>query len=200
MRLIIATKNQGKLKEIKKILKGVSLDIVSLAEVAPKIRIKEDGDSFFANALKKTEAVSVKFPHDLVVGEDSGIEVSALDNRPGIFSKRYSGKNATDLKNNLKMLKELEGLPRAKRRAGYRCVLTLMKGPDLLVKCEGKLCGYIDTEMKGTSGFGYDPLMYLPKYKKTVAQLPLSEKNRISHRFQAFYELKKFLVKYLKTQ
>ncbi len=200
MRLIIATKNKGKLKEIKKILKGVKLEIVSLAEVAPDIRIKENGKTFYENALKKTKPVAQKFPEDLVVGEDSGIEVTALDNRPGIYSKRYSGKNATDNKNNLKILKELEKLPRTRRKARFRCVLTLMKGRKMLKKCEGVLSGYIHTGIEGKNGFGYDPVMYLPAYKKTVAQLPVRTKNTISHRYKAFAGLKKYLVKYLKNQ
>jgi XTP/dITP diphosphohydrolase len=200
MRLIIATKNKGKFREIKNILKGLKVKVISLNELPDTIKIKEDGRSFFENALKKAKAVSKIYQTDLVVGEDSGLEVKYLDNRPGIYSKRYSGKNSTDLKNNLKLLKELEGLEKKDRKAYFRCTIALVKGSKLLKKFEGRLAGFINERITGRGGFGYDPVFYLPKYKKTVAQLPLREKNKISHRAKAFLKLKNFLVNYLKTE
>lgn len=195
MRLIAATKNKGKLREIKKLLKGLKLEIVSLNEVAPRMRIKENGKTFFENALIKAKRVSKHFPQDFVAGEDSGLEVNILGNRPGIYSKRYAGKHATDLKNNLKLLKELEGAPKRRRRARFRCIIALVKEKKLIRKFEGILTGFIYHEIKGKGGFGYDPVMYVPFYKKTVAQLPLSAKNKISHRAKAFQKLNKYLLK-----
>ncbi|HDN86373.1 MAG: non-canonical purine NTP pyrophosphatase, RdgB/HAM1 family [Candidatus Omnitrophota bacterium] len=200
MRLIIATKNRGKFLEIKHIFGGLKVKLISLNGLKANLKIKEDGKTFFQNALKKAMAVSKIYPNDLVVGEDSGLEVKYLNNRPGIFSKRYAGKNSTDYRNNLKLLRELKGVKKTQRRACYRCVVALVKDSKIMKKFEGKLCGTINDKMVGKNGFGYDPIFYLPKYKKTVAQLPLKEKNRISHRAKAFGKLKKFLASYLKNK
>ena len=180
MRLIIATRNKGKLREIKHILDGRNLQIVFLSQLKKNFRIKEDGVTFLENALKKAMSVSRAYPDDLVAGEDSGLEVEYLGGKPGIFSKRYSGKGATDLK---------------KRRARFRCVIALAKNGKLIKDFEGKIEGIINKEMKGESGFGYDPVFYLPHYKKTVAQFPLSKKNKISHRARAFRKLRNYLNK-----
>ncbi len=200
MRLIIATRNKGKLREAKHILRGLRIKLISLDELKANLKIKEDGETFFQNALKKAMAVSKIYPHDLVLGEDSGLEVRYLNNRPGIFSKRYAGKNSTDYRNNLKLLRELKGVKKTQRRACYRCVAVLAKSSKIMKKFEGKLCGIINDKMVGENGFGYDPIFYLPKYRKTVAQLSLKEKNQVSHRAKAFEKLKKFLASYLKNK
>jgi XTP/dITP diphosphohydrolase len=196
-RLIIATKNKSKFKEIKKILKGIGIKIISLNDLDKEIKIKEDGKSFFENALKKALRVSFFYKDDYIVGEDSGLEVFSLKGRPGIFSRRFAGKSATDRENNLKLLKELEGKNKKERKAHFFCCVVLVKNKKLLKKFEGELKGYINQKMEGKKGFGYDPIFYLPKYKKTVAQLSLKEKNKISHRAKAFEKLKKYLEKML---
>ena len=193
MRLIIATENEGKLREIKHLLRGLRISVVSLTQLDKKFHIKENGKTFFENAVKKTLPVSKIYKDDLVAGEDSGLEVDFLNGAPGVYSKRYSGKNWTYEKNNLKILKELEGVPRKKRKANFHCCLVLFKGGKLIKRIDGRLNGYISQEPKGTHGFGYDPIFYLPKYKATIAQLPLSVKNRISHRAIAFFKLKSCL-------
>ncbi len=193
MRLIIATRNKDKFKEIKEIMKGLDIELVSLADLGVNIRIVENGSSFFENARKKAEAVFKKYPYDLVAGDDSGLEVEYLNNGPGIFSKRYSGRNSTYLKNNLKLLKELEGVERKKRKARFRCVVTMIYGKGSTKKFEGKISGYISDKLSGKEGFGYDPLFYVPSYRKTIAQMPISKKNEISHRARAFKKLKKYL-------
>ncbi len=193
MKLIIATENEGKLREIKHLLKGVKIPIVSLCKLDKKFHIKENGKTFFENAVKKTKPVSLACKDDLVAGEDSGLEVNFLKGAPGVYSKRYSGKNWTYEKNNLKILKELEGIPARKRKASFHCCLVLFKAGKLIKKIDGRLSGYISKESKGTKGFGYDPIFYLPKYKATIAQLPLSVKNRLSHRAIAFQKLKELL-------
>jgi XTP/dITP diphosphohydrolase len=199
MRLIIATANQDKLWEIKQILRGVKLPIVCFSQFDKKFHIKENGKTFFENAIKKTKPISLAFTDDLVAGEDSGLEVDYLGGKPGVMSKRYSGKNWTYEKNNLKILKELEGVPRQKRKASFHCCLVLFKSGKLLKKIDGRLNGYISQELKGINGFGYDPVFYLPKYKATVAQLSLSIKNKISHRAKAFLQLGKYLLTTQKT-
>ncbi|MDP2923507.1 MAG: RdgB/HAM1 family non-canonical purine NTP pyrophosphatase [Candidatus Omnitrophota bacterium] len=194
MRLIIATQNPGKLREIKHLLKGVKFSIVSLNELGRKFNIKENEKTFFENAVKKTLPISKAYKDNLVAGEDSGLVVDYLGGKPGVFSKRYSGKKWTYHKNNLKILKELEGVERKKRKAHFICYLVLIKNGKIIKKIEGQLNGFIHNEIKGKGGFGYDPIFYLPKYKKTVAELPLSEKNKISHRALAFLKLKQYLT------
>ncbi len=200
MRLIVATKNKDKFKEIKDILKGLRLQILSLNDLNTNIKIKEDGNTFFENALKKAVAVSKIFKKDLVVADDSGLEVEFLGNKPGVFSKRYAGENASYYENNSKLLKELEGVERKKRKAVFKCVVVLVKDQKLIKKFEGQLKGFISEKMMGKKGFGYDPIFYLPRYKKTVAQIPLKEKNKISHRAKAFLALKKYLAKFLNNR
>jgi len=197
MRLIIATANKDKLKEIRVILKGVKLPVICLTDLSQKFHIKENGKTFLENAIKKTKPISLAYPFDCVVGEDSGLEVRYLSGRPGVYSKRYSGKNWTYEKNNLKILKELKGAKWQKRKAHFTATLALMKAGRLIKKIEGNLNGYISYECKGKGGFGYDPILYIPKYHKTVAQLSAATKNRISHRALAFRKLKIYLLKSL---
>ena len=200
MRLIIATKNKDKFREIKKILKGLEIELVYLGNFQKQIKIKEDGKSFSDNAFKKALTVSRKYKLDLVVGDDSGLEVPYLDNRPGIFSKRYAGKYADYYDNNIKLLGELDGVFKSKRLAKFCCAVALVRSGKLLKRFDGNMIGFINDKLSGKGGFGYDPLFYLPAYKKTVAQLPLKEKNKISHRAKAFGKLKKFLINYLKAE
>ncbi|MCQ9205096.1 MAG: RdgB/HAM1 family non-canonical purine NTP pyrophosphatase [Omnitrophica bacterium] len=193
MRLIIATKNNHKLREIRKILKGISLPTVSLAALDKKFRIVENGKTFLENSLKKSIPVSRAYPQDYVLGEDSGLEVDFLRGAPGIYSKRYSGRNSTTEKNNTKLLRALKDVGVKKRGAHFICCLSLARNGKLIEVFQGKLRGRISTKAIGANGFGYDPVLYLPRYKKTVAQLPLSLKNRISHRAKAFKKLKTHL-------
>jgi XTP/dITP diphosphohydrolase len=193
MRLVVATQNQGKLKEIKEVLKGIELEVVSLNELTKKFRIRETGKTFLENAIKKTLPVSKFYSDDFIVGEDSGIEVSFLNNKPGVYSKRYSGRNSTDLKNNQRILQEMQEANGCQRNCRFRCVLVLMQAGKLLQAFEGTLQGLINREIAGNNGFGYDPIFYLPAYQKTVAQLSLREKNKISHRAYAFKQLRRYL-------
>ncbi|MBU1121810.1 MAG: RdgB/HAM1 family non-canonical purine NTP pyrophosphatase [Candidatus Omnitrophica bacterium] len=193
MKLIIATKNEGKLREIKKIMRGINIPVISLNELDRKFRIKENGKTFLENALKKTIPVSKFYKDDYVVGEDSGLEVGCLGGKPGVYSKRYSGKGATDKKNNLKILKALKGVDSKLRKACFCCWLVLLKDAKLVKTFDGKLSGLISEEIRGNSGFGYDPIFYLSKYRKTVAQITLDKKNSISHRAKAFNKLREYL-------
>lgn len=193
MRLIVATRNNSKLKEIRKILKAVSLPIVSLADLDKKFRIVENGKTFQENAAKKAIPVSRVYKDDFILGEDSGIEVDYLDGGPGIYSKRYAGKSGNPLKNNRKLLKAMEGVSPKRRGANFHCCLVLARAGKVVKVFDGKLKGRVNKEQIGSNGFGYDPVLYLSKHKKTVAQLPLSVKNRISHRAQAFGKLKEYL-------
>ena len=195
MKLIVATQNKDKFKEIKYILGDLSIPIISLNELDKKFNIIEDGKTFRENALKKALPVSKHYKEDYVLGEDSGLEVKFLDGAPGIYAKRYAGANATYQSNNRKLLKELKGVTDKKRGAHFYCCLVLVYNRKLIKLFDGKLVGKIAKETSGRSGFGYDPVFYLTRYKKTVAQLPLTVKNKISHRAKAFGKLKTYFKK-----
>jgi XTP/dITP diphosphohydrolase len=193
MRLIVATNNQSKLKEIEQILSSLDLPIVSLKDLKKKTRIVENGKTFAENAVKKALPISRLYTRDLVLGEDSGLTVDYLGGLPGVRSKRYSGNSGNQDKNNGKLLKVLAGVSAAQRSCQFRCLLALAKNGRILQIFEGKLSGRAATKAKGENGFGYDPVFYLSKYRRTVAQIPLNKKNKISHRAQAFMKLRKYL-------
>ena len=182
MRLIVATKNKDKFKEIKGILRGLGVSIVSLNELEKKFHIVENGKTFQENAFKKALPVSRHYKDNYVLGEDSGLEVNYLNGAPGIYAKRYSGQKATYKSNNKKLLKNLKGVPAKKRGAAFRCCLVLACNGKLVKVFEGRLQGRVSDKARGDNGFGYDPVFYLSCYKKTVAQLPLSTKNKIRDR------------------
>jgi XTP/dITP diphosphohydrolase len=192
MRLIIATKNKSKMKEIKNILSDISFEIVSLDNLSEKFEIDEDGKTFYENAKKKALLVSAKYPNDYVVGEDSGLSVDCLEGAPGIYSKRYSGEDATDSKNNQKLLNQLKGLEGKDRTAKFICYLVLARNGEEVTSFFGELTGKIHNKLEGENGFGYDPLFFLPEFNRTTAQLQPDQKNKISHRYKAFMKLKEF--------
>lgn len=186
--LIVATKNKGKLCEIKKLLKELPFRVQSLADYSRFPDIVEDGKTFRANALKKSLTIS-RHMNALVLGEDSGIEVKALGNRPGVFSSRYSDPGATDKKNNLKMLRELRDVPMEQRQARYRCVMALSRGDEVIATVSGTCPGLIAPRSRGTNGFGYDPLFLIPRFNKTFGQLDPAIKSAMSHRARAMKKI-----------
>lgn len=197
--LIIATKNKKKLQEIKDILKNQKVIITSLSDCRNSPRIIENGKTFKENAAKKALKIA-KFSGKLAMGEDSGLCVNALGCRPGVYSSRFSGKNKSDLQNNLKLLKLLDGLPLVKRKAHYVCAVALADRDGLIAVVEGKCFGLIGFELKGRHGFGYDPLFIIPKYKKTFAQLGERIKHKMSHRYRALVKAEKILQKYIEQR
>lgn len=197
--LLVATTNQGKLREIRELLKDFPLKITSLKDYPDLPDVVEDGKTFRANAVKKALTIG-RQTGKLVMGEDSGLEVEALDNRPGIYSARFAGskdKNAADKKNNAKLLRMLRDVPDAKRRARYRCLAALAEGEEVIGVAEGRCSGLIARREKGSNGFGYDPLFYLPRYRKTFGELDPDVKSRISHRARALAKIKDLLSRYL---
>ncbi len=157
---------------------------------APEIR--EDGTTFLDNALKKARLVC-EFTGETALADDSGIEVDALDGRPGVMSARYAGPNASDAENNRKLLEALQGVPPEKRGASFRCVLVLCRPGGSFETFEGSWRGRIGDRSLGKGGFGYDPVFNVPELGLTAAQLPLEVKNRLSHRALAFQKLKQYL-------
>ncbi len=196
MELIVATKNNKKLKEIKAILKGLNLKVTSLLDCKEKIKIIENGKTFSENAIKKAVKVA-KFTGKLSLGEDSGLCVDALNGAPGVSSARFSGKNKSDIRNNLKLLKFLKGIPLNKRKAYYLCAVALADKSGLLGVVEGKCFGRITLAARGKNGFGYDPLFLIPKYNKTFGQLSQKIKHSMSHRYHALKKVHKVIENYI---
>jgi XTP/dITP diphosphohydrolase len=176
--LMVATKNKGKVREIKHILKPFGIKIISLHDLPNMPDIKESGRTFEENAVKKAKAISA-LSQTWVLADDSGLEVKALKGRPGIRSARYAGPNPTTKKLCWKLLREMKD--KKDRRARFVCVIAIA-GPKKIYTVMGVCNGRIALDMKGADGFGYDPV-FIPKgYNKTFAQMSLREKNQISHR------------------
>lgn len=197
MELLVATKNQKKLGEIKDLLAGLDITVTSLKDYEGLPEIVEDGKTFIENAVKKACTIA-QFTKKLVLGEDSGLEVTALKNKPGVFSARFSGEGATDKKNNLKLLRELCGVPLKKRGARYRCFAALADGHGLIGVASGACRGLIGFRSRGNLGFGYDPLFIVEKYNKTFGELGLEVKHKMSHRYKALLKIRALIEKYLK--
>ena len=195
MKIILASKNQDKIKEIGKILNRSNRTLVTCNDIdIPEV--EETGSTFVENAILKARSASVSTGL-AAIADDSGIEVDYLNAKPGIKSARYSGINATNESNNLKLLEALDGVPHENRKACYRCVIVYMRFPDdpFPVITSGSWHGYINDKLVGCNGFGYDPLFYLPDYDKTSAQISSDLKNKISHRAQALIKLEKYFEK-----
>ena len=188
--IIFASRNKGKIQEVKDILADTGLHIISLLDLNDHEDIIEDGLTFEENAVKKASHVFNKYKIP-VIADDSGLVVGQLNGRPGVHSARYSGTNATDDQNNLKLIEELKNLPEP-HPAYYVCSAVYYYGDNYLT-AEGKENGIIILNPRGTNGFGYDPLFIPENYSVTMAELDPKEKNTISHRAKAFNELKKKL-------
>ncbi len=195
--LVVATKNKGKLREIKELLGDLDLKITSLADYPDAPEIEEDGKTFGQNALKKAATIAL-YTQKLTLGEDSGIEVKALGNKPGIHSARFSGEKATDRKNNLKLLRSLKNVPPSRRQARYRCYAALVDGEKIIDLLSGQCGGVITQQARGKNGFGYDPYFLIKRYDKTFGELDPAVKAKISHRARAFKKVRKVLQEYLK--
>ena len=176
---MIATRNKGKLKEFKAILADAYDEILSLSDFEGFPEIEETGSSFEENAFIKAKAACDFLGVD-TIADDSGLVTEALDGAPGIYSARYAGKDASDDKNNKKLLFELEG--KKNRDARFVCCIALVLKDGTRKFFEGECRGQIISERRGTSGFGYDPIFYVPRYGKTMAELGPDIKNKISHR------------------
>lgn len=192
--LVLATRNQGKTKEIRNLLKDFPIEIKNLDDFGTISKIEEDGQTFDDNAFKKASwtARMLGLP---AMADDSGLEVEALDGAPGVRSARYAGPNATDKDNNLKLLKAMEG--KDNRAAAFTCVISIAVPSGVALTYEGRCEGLITQTSQGDQGFGYDPVFYYPPLKKTFAQLSVEEKNRVSHRGKALAEIKEEFDKVL---
>jgi XTP/dITP diphosphohydrolase len=192
MVIVFASRNEGKIREIKSLLEDTHITICSLKDYPGVPDIDEDGETFFDNALKKAKTIS-EFLGETVLADDSGLEVDCLEGKPGVRSARYAGEDATDEKNIGKLLEQLKGVPEDKRGAAFHCSLVLYRPDGSFEAFDGALRGMISEARVGTGGFGYDPVFMLPERGVTVAQLAPEIKNRISHRADAVNKFKKWL-------
>lgn len=188
VRLIAATKNKGKLEEIAQLLAQFPCKVVSMAEAGIEDDIDESGSTFEENALIKAKSVW-KATGEIVIADDSGLEVDYLDGAPGVYSARYAGEGATDADRNRKLLDALSGVPADKRTGRFVCAIAVVfpNGSSLIVR--GTCEGYIGFEPAGSNGFGYDPLFYIPEIGLTIAQMEADMKNNISHRGNALRKM-----------
>lgn len=197
-KIIFATGNQGKMREIRRILENLKIEgeeteIVSMKEAGINIDIKEDGTSFEENAVIKAKAVSKEAPEAIVLADDSGLQIDYLNGEPGIYSARYLGEDTPYHIKNTSLIKRLEGVEDKKRTARFVCAIAAAM-PDGQVYTEtGIIEGRIGYEEKGEGGFGYDPIFYVPEFGKTTAQLSEDEKNAVSHRGKALRAIRERL-------
>ena len=196
-RLVIATTNENKKRELEKLLKGLNVKISKLSELKIDLpRVIEDGSTFRQNAIKKALTFS-RYIEGLILADDSGLKVDVLGGRPGVRSARFAHTRATDRENNAKLLKLTKNTSAGKRGATFVCVIAIAENGNLLGISEGKCSGTIGFEPKGKNGFGYDPLFTPKGYKKTFAELKTEVKNTISHRARALKGAKPIVRKYL---
>ncbi|HOI30776.1 MAG TPA: RdgB/HAM1 family non-canonical purine NTP pyrophosphatase [Melioribacteraceae bacterium] len=192
MKIIFASQNQGKVKEVKSIFNNSRFEIISLYDLGNNIDVEETGETFAENAWLKAEAV-YKIYNEPTFADDSGLMVEQLDGRPGVISARYAGENCTFADNNLKVIKELSSFPEP-HKAKFISHAVFYDGLNR-IDAVGELHGIVIKEERGTAGFGYDPIFIPDGYEQTISQLDFELKNKISHRAGSFKKLKESLIK-----
>lgn len=193
-RIVFATSNEGKMREIREILKDLGMEILSMKEAGADVDIVEDGSSFEENAMIKAKAVWQQ-TGGIVLADDSGLEIDYLNGEPGIYSARYMGEKTSYEIKNWNLIHRLDGVEKEKRTARFVCVIAAVLPDGRTLSARETMEGYIAEELAGEGGFGYDPILMLPEYGKTSAEITMEEKNRISHRGKALESMKKLLLK-----
>lgn len=194
-KIIFATGNENKMKEIRMILADLGMPIMSMREAGIEIDVVENGTTFEENALIKATEIAKVAPNCIVLADDSGLEIDYLNKEPGIYSARYAGVDTSyDIKNNL-LLKRLEGVADEKRTARFVCAVAAAFPDGSTELVRGTIEGIIGHEIAGENGFGYDPIFYLPEYGCTTAQLAPEKKNELSHRGKALREMRLIMEK-----
>lgn len=195
--IVLATRNEGKVREIRDVLRGIKVKLLSIKDFPFLPILKEEGTSFIENALSKARETA-KLTGKVALADDSGLEVEALGGAPGIHSAYFAGSERDDEKNNCYLLKMLEDVLLAERKANFKCVAVLVH-PDGEAKfVEEKCSGLIASEPKGENGFGYDPLFIVPEYNLTFAELSQEVKNKISHRAKAFRKIRHTIEEWIR--
>jgi XTP/dITP diphosphohydrolase len=182
--VLVATHNQGKIKEFREMMQDLAIEWLGLAEAGVTVDVDETGATMAENAILKGEAYS-KMTGLITLADDSGLEVDALNGQPGVYTARFGGAGLSHAQRYELLLEKMAGVPWEARTARFRCVIVLFGPEGMLGKVEGTCEGYIATEPAGEGGFGYDPVFYLPEFDKTMAQLPPGAKHQISHRGRA---------------
>lgn len=195
-KIIFATGNQGKMREIRMIMGDLGVEILSQKEADFSGEIIEDGTTFEENAIIKAKAVAEQFPDTIVLADDSGLEVDYLGKEPGVYSARYCGEDTPYNIKNQKILDRLEGVPREKRTARFVCVIAGVFPGGEVFTTRGTIEGEIGYEIAGENGFGYDPIFYVPEFQCTTAELSMEQKNKLSHRGKALREMKGIIQKH----
>lgn len=193
-KIIFATKNKGKIKEIKEIMKDTDFEIVSLEEAGINIDVEETGTTFEENALLKAQTI-MKVSNEIVLADDSGLEVDYLNKEPGVYSSRYMGEDTPyDIKNN-HIIKLLEGVEEKDRTARFVSVIAAAFPNGETITTRGTIEGIIGYKIDGENGFGYDPIFFVPEFNMTTARMSMEQKNKISHRGKALRAMKEKLLK-----
>lgn len=193
-KIIFATQNQGKVKEIREILAGMPIEVLTMNEAGIDIDIEENGKTFEENAIIKAEALK-DYTDAIILADDSGLEIDYLNKEPGVYSARYLGKDTPyEIKNQI-ILERLNEVPREKRTARFVCAIAAAGRNIETMTTLGVIEGYIGDEASGDNGFGYDPIFYVENLNKSTAELTAEEKNQISHRGQALKAMKDKLSK-----
>jgi XTP/dITP diphosphohydrolase len=193
MRLLVATTNPGKIREYRQLLNGLDCDLVGLEDVGITQEVAETGSTYEENALLKAQAYA-RLSGLLTLADDSGLEVEALDGRPGVHSARYAPDSPTRIQ---RLLMEMQNIPSERRGACFRCVIALAKPVGGTEITSGTCEGWITTEARGTNGFGFDPIFFIPERGMTMAELPEDVKNQISHRARAAQKMRPILRRIL---
>lgn len=205
MRLIIASNNENKIKEIKSICVNLNVEILSLKDSNIYIDVIEDGNTISENSFKKAKVIYDYLiergeKEFLVLSDDSGLMVDYLGGKPGVFSSRYASNNATDDENNTKLLKELENVEYNNRGCKFITILTLFDEFGMWKQFSGSVEGKIINEKRGSNGFGYDPIFFIEDKQKTMGELSKDEKNSISHRYKALQSLNEYFYSVYKNK
>ena len=195
MRLIIASNNAHKVREIKEILFGYFDELLTMKEAGITADVVEDGATFEANAIKKAEEILKISGFDAALADDSGLCVDALDGAPGVYSARFAGEGHNDAENNAKLMQVMAGVPWEKRTCRFMTSAALARKGQKTVTATGAVEGILLTEARGSNGFGYDPYFYYPPFDKSFAELSAEEKNSVSHRSVAMNNLREMLEK-----
>ncbi|MSC83099.1 XTP/dITP diphosphatase [Eubacterium sp. am_0171] len=194
-RIIFATGNEHKMEEIRMILDDIGIPVYSMKEAGIDIDIVEDGTTFEENAMIKAKAISELLPHDVILADDSGLEIDYLDKAPGIYSARYAGVDTSyDIKNQM-LLDQLEHVPDEQRTARFVCAIAAVFPDGTAETVRGTIEGIIGHEIIGDNGFGYDPIFYVPEYGCTTAQMDPEKKNELSHRGNALRAMREIMKK-----
>ncbi len=193
-RLVVATNNLGKIKEINEILEDLPYEVVPVSKFEKDFHVEEDGQTYAENAIKKAQWVAMRIGQ-LAIADDSGLEVDALDGAPGLYSARFGGGCLSQSEKNVLLLQKLADV--SERSARFRCVIAVVSPDGRIETTEGVCEGTIGTEPQGRFGFGYDPLFIVPEYQKTMAELEPKIKNTVSHRARALQQLPEILKKFL---